>query len=162
MVFSSLLFLFLFLPASLIVYYSFQSRPARNLILAIFSLIFYAWGEPIWVCLLLISCVVDYLNGLFIDHFKNQPLIARVGLVSSLVVNLGLLGTFKYADFIIQNVNAFLGTQFQLPGILLPIGISFYTFQTISYTVDVYRGEVKAQRNFLNFLFYTKCENEDF
>lgn len=154
MVFSSLLFLFLFLPTSLIVYYSFQSRPARNLILAIFSLIFYAWGEPIWVCLLLISCVVDYLNGLFIDHFKNQPLIARVGLVSSLVVNLGLLGTFKYADFIIQNVNAFLGTQFQLPGILLPIGISFYTFQTISYTVDVYRGEVKAQRNFLNFLLF--------
>lgn len=154
MVFSSLLFLFLFLPASLIVYYSFQSRTARNLILALFSLVFYAWGEPIWVSLLLVSCVVDYLNGLFIDYYKNSPSIARAGLVSSLVVNLGLLGTFKYSDFIIQNINSLLGTQFQQPGFLLPIGISFYTFQTISYTLDVYRGEVKAQRNFLNFLLF--------
>jgi alginate O-acetyltransferase complex protein AlgI len=93
--------------------------------LALFSLVFYAWGEPIWVSLLLVSCVVDYLNGLFIDYYKNSPSIARAGLVSSLVVNLGLLGTFKYSDFIIQNINSLLGTQFQQPGFLLPIGISF-------------------------------------
>jgi alginate O-acetyltransferase complex protein AlgI len=154
MVFSSLTFLFFFLPTCLICYYAYPKRAVRNLILILFSLIFYAWGEPIWVCLLIFSGVWDYLNGMFIDHFKSRKLIARLGLISSLTVNLGLLASFKYADFIVETVNALTGLSFKAPGLLLPIGISFYTFQTISYTVDVYRGEVSAQKNFLNFFLF--------
>ncbi len=157
MVFSSLTFLFFFLPACLICYYAFPQRPIRNLILTVFSLIFYAWGEPIWVSLLIISSVWDFLNGLFIDHFKNRKSLARLGVISSLGVNLGLLASFKYADFIVETVNALTGLGFKAPGILLPIGISFYTFQTISYTVDVYRGEVPAQKNWLNFMLFVVC-----
>ncbi len=157
MVFSSLTFLFFFLPACLICYYAFPQRQVRNLILTGFSLIFYAWGEPIWVSLLIISCIWDYLNGLFIDHFKNKRAIARLGVISSLIVNLGLLASFKYADFIVETVNALTGLGFKAPGILLPIGISFYTFQTISYTIDVYRGEVSAQKNFFNFMLFVVC-----
>jgi alginate O-acetyltransferase complex protein AlgI len=157
MVFSSLAFLFFFLPACLICYYAFPQRPIRNLILTLFSLIFYAWGEPIWVSLLIISCVWDYLNGLFIDHFRDRKAIARLGVISSLTINLALLVSFKYADFIVETVNALTGMGFKAPGILLPIGISFYTFQTISYTIDVYRGEVPAQKNFLNFMLFVVC-----
>jgi alginate O-acetyltransferase complex protein AlgI len=122
MVFSSLTFLFFFLPACLICYYAFPQRQVRNLILTGFSLIFYAWGEPIWLSLLIISCIWDYLNGLFIDHFKNKKAIARFGVISSLIVNLGLLASFKYADFIVETVNALTGLGFKAPGILLPIG----------------------------------------
>jgi alginate O-acetyltransferase complex protein AlgI len=116
-------------------------------------LVFYAWGEPIWVILLVFSALVDYLNGLFIERFKGKK-IAFIGVISTLVINLALLISFKYADFIISNVNWLLGTTFTEPGITLPIGISFYTFQTISYTIDVYRGEVKAQRSFMDFLLF--------
>ena len=157
MVFSSLTFLFFFLPACLICYYAFPQRSVRNLILTVFSLIFYAWGEPIWVSLLIISSIWDFLNGRFIDHFKDKKALARLGVISSLVVNLGLLASFKYADFIVETVNALTGLGFKAPGILLPIGISFYTFQTISYTIDVYRGEVPAQKNLLNFMLFVVC-----
>jgi len=157
MVFSSLTFLFFFLPACLICYYAIPQRAVRNQILTVFSLIFYAWGEPIWVSLLIISSVWDFLNGLFIDHFKNRKLLARLGVISSLVVNLGLLASFKYADFLVDTVNALTGLGFRAPGIVLPIGISFYTFQTISYTIDVYRGEVSAQKNWLNFMLFVVC-----
>ena len=157
MVFSSLTFLFFFLPACLICYYAFPQRAVRNLILTLFSLIFYAWGEPIWVSLLIISSVWDFFNGRFIDHYKNRKTIARLGVISSLTVNLGLLASFKYADFIVETVNALTGLGFKAPGILLPIGISFYTFQTISYAIDMYRGEVPAQKNFLNFILFVVC-----
>jgi len=152
-VFSSLLFLFVFLPICLVCYYAFPGRNLRNVILAAFSLIFYAWGEPIWVSLLLITAIVDYANGRFIDFNRGQP-IAKIGLYCSLLVNLGLLATFKYSDFIVENVNLIGGFDFQKPGFLLPVGISFYTFQTVSYTLDVYRGEVRAQKSFLNFLLF--------
>lgn len=157
MVFANLTFLFFFLPAVLCIYYAFPSRQVRNLILTLSSLIFYAWGEPIWVCLLIFSAIWDYFNGLWIARFINRPKLAKLGLLSSLSVNLGLLATFKYADFIVSTVNVLTGLDFRAPGILLPIGISFYTFQTISYTVDVYRGEVKAQRSLLNFMLYVVC-----
>lgn len=157
MLFSSLTFLFFFLPACLICYYAFPQRQVRNLILTVFSLIFYAWGEPIWVSLLIISSIWGYLSGLFIDHLKNRKAMARLGVISSLVVNLGLLTSFKYADFIVETVNALTGLGFKAPGILLPIGISFYTFQAISYTIDVYRGKVPAQKNFLNFMLFVVC-----
>lgn len=153
MVFSSLLFLFLFLPANLICYFSTKNRKIQNLVLVVFSLIFYAWGEPVWVGLLIFSAFIDYLNGLFIERHQGKPL-ARLGVVSTLVFNLGILALFKYSDFFIENFNQLAGTHWPKPGFALPIGISFYTFQTISYTIDVYRGEVKAQRSFLDFLLF--------
>lgn len=153
MVFSSLFFLFGFLPVCLAVYYAARSRSVRNVILTAFSLVFYAWGEPVWILLLLLSSVVDWLAGLYIGRHQGRPR-ARLGLLVSLGVNLSLLISFKYADFIVGNVNALTGLELPKPGFLLPIGISFYTFQTISYTIDVYRGEVAAQRRYLNFLLF--------
>lgn len=159
MVFSSLLFLFLFLPLNLILYYSFKKRNIRNIILIAFSLLFYAWGEPIWISLLIISSFIDYLNGLFIDKNLGKP-IAKLGVYSTLLFNLGFLFTFKYSDFIVENINLVTHLNFNKPGFLLPIGISFYTFQTISYTIDVYKGEVKAQKSFLSFLMFVSLYHQ--
>lgn len=153
MVFSSLIFIFLFLPACLLTYYAFPGRRARNWILIAFSLLFYAWGEPVWVVLLFLSALIDYLNGLFIEKHRGSR-IAVLGVYSTLLFNLGILATFKYSSFFIENVNALVGTSFAKPGILLPVGISFYVFMSISYTLDVYRGELKAQRSFPDFLVY--------
>jgi alginate O-acetyltransferase complex protein AlgI len=124
--------------------------------LTVFSLIFYAWGEPIWVGLLLFSALIDYFNGLFIEYFRGTH-TAKWGIVSTIFFNIGLLFTFKYSDFFVDNTNFILGTDFDKPGFLLPIGISFYTFQTISYTIDVYKNEVKAQRSFGDFLLFVCC-----
>ena len=157
MVFSSLTFLFFFLPACLIVYYAFGDRNIRNFILTAFSLLFYAWGEPIWIGLLIFSATMDYNIGLFIERYRSHPVISKVGLIASITVNLALLVSFKYADLIVETVNALAHTEFNKPGILLPIGISFYTFQTMSYIVDVYRGEVKAQKKLLNFMLFVVC-----
>jgi alginate O-acetyltransferase complex protein AlgI len=153
MVFASLIFLFIFLPLNLIIYYSTKNKNWRNISLIILSLCFYGWGEPIWISLLLFSAIVDYGNARFIDKYRGTKW-AKIGIVSTLVINLGLLATFKYNAFIIENVNAALGTSFTAPGYGLPIGISFYTFQTISYVVDVYRGTVKSQKNFIKFLMF--------
>ena len=153
MVFASLLFLFLFLPLNLILYYSSKNASWRNAVLIVFSLVFYGWGEPIWITLLIISSLVDWGNALFIQKHRGTKL-AKLGLIVTLVLNLGLLATFKYDRFIVDQVNAVLGTSFTAPGYALPIGISFYTFHTISYVVDVYRGDIKAQRSFPNFLMY--------
>jgi len=157
MVFSSLTFLFFFLPASIACYYAFPQRWVRNLILTFFSLLFYAWGEPIWVLLLIFSVVVDFFIGLFIEHFRERKAIARIGLVISLMFNLGLLISLKYFDFLVEITNALTGLTFEKPGILLPVGISFYTFQSISYIVDVYRGEVSAQKRLINYMLFVSC-----
>lgn len=153
MVFSSLIFLFVFLPINLLVYYIIPSRRWKNAVLIFSSLIFYAWGEPIWVSLLLISATVDYIHGRIAEKYRGNWQ-AKAALVSSLCINLGLLGTFKYAGFIVETVNNLMGTSFVEPGFALPIGISFYSFQTISYVVDVYRGDVKAQRSYAKFLMF--------
>lgn len=118
-----------------------------------FSLAFYAWGEPVWIILLLFSSVVDYLNGLWIES-KRGTGWEKLGLISSIFINIGLLAAFKYNVFIYDNINYLFGTGFDAPKFSLPIGISFYTFQTISYTIDVYRGEIKAQRDPLKFLMF--------
>jgi alginate O-acetyltransferase complex protein AlgI len=154
MVFASLTFLYFFLPACLLTYYAFPQRLVRNFVLIVFSLIFYAWGEPVWVCLLMISAVWDYFAGLWIEKHIESKWLAKIGILSSLSVNLGLLIAFKYVDFIVQNINLLTNLHLTQPGIRLPIGISFYTFQTISYTVGVYTREVKAQRNFINFALF--------
>ena len=154
MVFSSLLFLFFFLPITLLLYFC-GSRKMKNAILLIVSLIFYAWGEPVYIFLMLFSAVADYFHGLFIEkHRLKTPLKAKLGLLSSIVVNLGLLSFFKYADFLIENVNHLFGTSVATLDLPLPIGLSFYTFQTMSYAIDVYRGRVKAQRNPLTLALF--------
>ncbi len=153
MVFSSLIFLFVFLPINLLVYYIIPSRHWKNAVLIFSSLIFYAWGEPIWVSLLVISATVDYVHGRIAERYRGRWQ-SKAAVISSLIINLGLLGTFKYAGFIVETVNTLLNTTFREPGFALPIGISFYTFQTISYVVDVYRGEVKAQRSYAKFLMF--------
>ncbi|OWY19106.1 MBOAT family protein [Sphingobacteriales bacterium UPWRP_1] len=159
MVFSSIVFLFLFLPLNLLFYYAFKDRNYRNIVLVGFSLFFYAWGEPVWITLLILSAFVDYLNGLFIEKYRNRP-IAKLGIYSTLIFNVGLLMLFKYADFIAHNINMFFPVHIKEPGFILPIGISFYTFQTISYTIDVYYGHVKAQRSFLNFLMFVSLYHQ--
>ena len=116
---------------------------------------FYAWGEPVWVILLLISGTTDYIHGLIIDRYRSEKRgVARAALASSLVINLGILAVFKYSGFIIENVNMFTGLSLAVPAMTLPIGISFYTFQTLSYTIDVYRGQARVQKSLLSFLAY--------
>ena len=154
MVFSSLTFLYFFLPLSIVFYFAFKNVRVQNFILLLFSFIFYAWGEPVWVILLLFSALLDYFNGLLLDKFRENKTFRLLALGNSIVINLGLLATFKYADFIIQNTNFLLGTSFTEPNILLPVGISFYTFQTLSYTIDVYKGEVKAEKDPIDFLMF--------
>jgi alginate O-acetyltransferase complex protein AlgI len=152
MVFSGLTFLFCFLPAVLLLYYA-APRAAKNTVLFLASLFFYAWGEPVYVVLMIFSTVLDYTCGRMVEHFRGTRL-QKAGLVLSLCGNLGLLLTFKYTGFFIETVNSLFSAGIPKPGWTLPIGISFYTFQTMSYTIDVYRGDVKAQRNFIAFGAY--------
>ena len=153
MVFSSLVFLFRFLPIFLLCYFLVPFK-FKNFVLFLFSLVFYAWGEPVYICLMLFSTVFDYINGLLIEKFGVKTKGAKIVLIVSLLGNLGLLGVFKYTDFILGNINNLLGTSIPLPELALPIGISFYTFQTLSYTIDVYRGVVPAQHNIISFGAY--------
>ena len=153
MVFSSLLFLYVFLPVTLLIYYVSPTLKLKNIALAFLSLIFYAWGEPLWVILLIVSSIVDYVNGRVIGRYRGKWQ-AKASLVTSIIINLALLGGFKYGNFIIDNINALLGTSIPNTGLTLPIGISFYTFQTMSYSIDVYKGEVKVQKSFMDFLLF--------
>ena len=155
MVFSSFVFLCAFLPIVLFLYYISPAR-IRNLVLLAASLIFYAWGEPVYVLIMLFSTVFDYTNGRLIEYFKKKGSRGKMkaALVVDICGNLGILGFFKYADFVIDNINSITGAGLSLLHIALPIGISFYTFQTMSYTIDVYRGQVEAQHNILDFATY--------
>ena len=153
MVFASLLFLFIFLPLNLVLYYGSKNPKWRNAVLIVFSLAFYGWGEPIWISLLILSSLFDWGNALFIDKHRGTKW-AKIGVTVTVVFNLCLLATFKYDVFIVDSVNSVLGTSFTAPGYALPLGISFYTFHTISYVVDVYRGDIRAQKSFPNFLMY--------
>ena len=155
MVFSSLIFLFLFLPLTLIIYYISNSK-ARNLILLIASLCFYAWGEPVYVFLMLFSTVIDYINGLKVERFieLGERKKALMVVISSAIINLFVLCFFKYSDFLIENINNIFNLNIGLLNLPLPIGISFYTFQTMSYTIDIYRGDAKAQKSILDFGAY--------
>ncbi len=153
MVFSSLVFLFLFLPINLALYYSVKQPTVRNWILIVFSLFFYAYGEPVWVSLLVLSATVDYTLGKLIENHRGEWL-SKVYLAMSVVINLSLLGFFKYWNFFAFNGNFLLRTALPYHEFLLPIGISFYTFQTLSYSIDVYRGDVVAQRQYHKFLLF--------
>ncbi len=154
MVFSSLLFLFRFLPVVLIGYFILP-RKYRNLFLLLFSLFFYAWGEPTYVALMLFSIFVNYLGGIFVDKSlkKENKKSAKIFLIISMIIDIGLLGVFKYTGFFLDNLNALAKTDFAV-SILLPIGISFYTFQMMSYVIDVYRGDTAVQKNIISFGCY--------
>lgn len=153
MVFSSLIFLFQFLPLFLLIYFI-SPKCIKNFVLFIFSLLFYAWGEPIYICLMLFSTVFDYINGLLIEKFGLKSKKSKIVLIISVIGNLGLLFVFKYYDFFINNINNIFNLDLGLLGVALPIGISFYTFQTMSYTIDVYKGIVPAQHNIISFGSY--------
>lgn len=150
MVFSSIPFLFFFLPVFLIIYFIVPFK-IKNIILLLFSLLFYAWGEPVYILLMLFSSIVDYSNGQLMKHFPNKK---KYFMILSVLINLGLLGFFKYSDFLISNINSLLHVKLPLLKLGLPIGISFFTFQTMSYSIDVYRGKVKVENNFLTFMTY--------
>ena len=163
MVFSDLFFLFVFLPAFLLCYLlatwidrkwqptqENRTNQAKNLILVCFSLIFYAWGEPVYVFLMLFCVLVNYLVGLGIANSENhRKLVLTIGLI----LNIAIIGTFKYLGFLADCLND-LGLAVARPNIALPIGISFYTFQSISYLIDVYRRESPVQRRFIDLLLY--------
>ncbi len=155
MVFSSLLFLFRFLPAVLILYFIVPKR-FRNLVLLLVSLIFYAWGEPKYVFLMLFSILITYLGGFMVDWFRSSgdEKKAKISMIVTVALALSLLGFFKYADFVIETVNRIGHTDIDLLRLSLPIGISFYTFQTISYVIDVYRGDARVQKNIISYGAY--------
>ena len=155
MVFSTIIFLFRFLPITLALYYLAPAK-LKNTVLFLCSLVFYCWGEvrffPVMVALILIN----YISGLCIEHFDQKPALRRTFLLVALIGSLGMLFYFKYANFVLRSANALLGTAFaEIQGIgTLPLGISFYTFQTLSYSIDVYRRDVKAERNIIDFGAY--------
>lgn len=153
MVFSDIFFVYIFIPVFLGLYF-FNSKIAyKNFVLLLFSLIFYSWGAAVFLPLLVFSTFLDYLNGLFISKHMGQKK-AVLGLICSLVINLGILVLFKYSGFIVTNINIVTGLNIPVPNITLPIGISFYTFQTTSYVIDVYRGNAKVQKNYFYYLLY--------
>ncbi|MBQ7703664.1 MAG: MBOAT family protein [Firmicutes bacterium] len=158
MVFSSSVFLMAFLPVTLLIYFLTPAKyvKARNLVLLIASLVFYGWGEPKYILIMIVSIISNYFLALLIARAKAGGSMgsARAFLVIDIIVNLGLLGFFKYTDFLIETVNSLIHSDLSLLGIALPIGISFYTFQTMSYVIDVYRGKVEVQRDFLTLACY--------
>ena len=152
MLFSSVPFLFYFLPAALILYFLVPGR-FKNFILLLASLFFYAWGEPKYVLLMLVSIAQGYLFGLLVEKHRGEK-ASKLFLALSVLVSRGLLGYFKYADFFLSSVNAVTGLSLPLLKLSLPIGISFYTFQVLSYVIDVYRGETAAQKSFIDLAAY--------
>ena len=152
MLFSSITFLYCFLPCVLLVYFVVPDR-LKNFTLLAASLIFYGWGEPKYLVFMLLSVTQSYIAALLVERFCGKKL-AKLALALSAVASLGLLAYCKYADFFIENFNAVTGLSVPLLNIALPVGISFYTFQILSYVVDVYRGDVPAQRNFIDLAMY--------
>ena len=152
MLFSSIPFLYYFLPAVLIVYFA-VPRNLKNAVLLLFSLVFYGWGEPKLLALMIFTIAMFFFCGLMIERVRDQK-GKKFWLVVSVVISLTLLGIFKYADFFIDSFNAVTGLSVPLLRLALPVGISFYTFQSLSYTIDVYRGKVPAQRNPISFGAY--------
>ncbi len=153
MIFSSLLFLCIFLPAVLLLYYASKNMTYKNIVLVAASLLFYAWGEPVYVLALIFSSLVDYTVGRVIDKTRGTWK-AKAALLCSLIINLGLLGEIKDSGFFVENINLIFGTNIPFRGFALPLGISFYTFQTMSYSIDMYNGNVKVQKSLLKFMVY--------
>ena len=161
MVFSSATFLVIFLPLTMVLYYLIgvlitKSTAVKNLILLIASLIFYAWGEPVYIILMLISIAFNFVIGKDIDQSKrlNMKQKAKTLFICAIVFNIGVLGFFKYSNFLIENIAGITGLGLRPLNLALPVGISFYTFQIMSYIIDLYNGNIRAQRRLLNFALY--------
>jgi alginate O-acetyltransferase complex protein AlgI len=158
MVFSSPLFIFLFLPLVITIYYTIR-KELRNIFLLIASLLFYAWGEPLYVFLMIVSILMNYAFGMIIENYRKERMVCKSTLIIGVVANIGLLGFFKYANFFVSNLNG-LANMFGMKGIThwtpipLPIGISFFTFQALSYVIDVYRRETEVQKSPLDLGLY--------
>ncbi len=155
MIFSSVFFMFMFLPITLLLYFI-VPRAFKNVVILFVSLIFYAWGEPVYVLLMLFSIVYNYVCGLEIDYNRKhgRSRKAKFAFIMSVAVNLGILGFFKYYGFLLENINAILPIEIPYKALPLPIGISFYTFQTLSYVIDVYLDKVAVQKNIIYFGAY--------
>ena len=155
MVFSGIEFLYYFLPAVMLIYFLAPKR-LKNLMLFVSGLGFYAWGEPVYVIVMVISTAVDYTAGILMSKTEDERK-RRACLISSVVINLGLLFTFKYSSFAVDTFNGIFRTAIPSPNLPLPIGISFFTFQSMSYTIDLYRRKITVQRSFINFAAYVTC-----
>ena len=149
MVFSSLLFIYFFLPIFLIAYFVIKNRKYRNVVLLLFSLVFYAYGEPIYSLLMILSIVVNYFLAILIDKYNSKKLF-----IIDVIFNLGLLGVFKQSNFFVDNLNNIFGLNINFLNIALPIGISFYTFQILTYVIDVYKKKVPVQKNIVSLGCY--------
>ncbi len=153
MVFASLIFLYIFFPLNLILYYTAKKESIRNVILIFFSILFYAWGEPVWVLLLILTSFLDYNHALSIEKYRGTKR-ALTHLSISVLTDIGIFVVFKYSGFLVSNFNALTSLSLPVPSFALPIGISFYTFQTLTYVIDVYRGNLKPQMHFHKYLLY--------
>lgn len=156
MLFSSLTFLFGFLPILLILYFILKKRKYKNIVLLIFSLIFYAWGEPKYIFLMLSTILIVYIFGILIDKFdkENKKILKKISLIICIILVLGSLIFFKYSNFLIENVNLAFKAKIKLLNIVMPIGISFYTFQILSYIIDLYNKKIKLQKNYFSLALY--------
>ncbi len=156
MLFCSLTFIFIFFPIVLFLYFITKKLSFKNLILLVASLIFYAWGEPIYIFLMLLTVGVSYIFGLLIDHYDNQKKYKhkKISLILSILFIIGILGFFKYGNFVIDNINALLNFNIDHIDFKLPIGISFYSFQILSYLIDLYKKEIKIQKNVFDLALY--------
>ncbi len=150
MVFSEPVFMFVFLPVTLLLYYAVPFR-YKNAVLFLTGLFFYSWGEPVYVLIMILSTLIDYLAGRVMDHFDDNAKVRKTALVISVIMNLSLLGIFKYSGFFIDSLNSAFGLSFYNPNLPLPIGISFFTFQSMSYTIDLYRRNISVQKSFVKF-----------
>lgn len=150
MVFSSILFIFKFLPIAMGIYFL-TPKNFKNLSLLIISLVFYSWGEPKYFLLMIASILVDYFISINIEKYRKNKKIKKILLFISIIFNIGILFFFKYINFFIENINFIFNMSFENIKISLPLGISFYTFQTMSYTIDVFLGKIKAEKNIINF-----------
>lgn len=153
MVFSSLTFLFYFFPISLIVYYL-TPKKFKNTVLFLSGIVFYMWGEPIYVVVMLSSTLFDYVAGRIMNKYDHSEKIRKAVLLCSIIVNIGLLSYFKYTNFLVSNINDLVNSTIPIREVILPIGISFYTFQSMSYTIDLYKRKIPVQKNFINFGAY--------
>lgn len=158
MVFSSLSFLFVFLPVVFILYCLIPNLKAQNALLIVASLLFYAYGEPVYVLLMILSTIINFFGGLLVGN-ATTTVKRRTFVTLSIALNIGILILFKYSDMIALSINRILGVNLPLPQITLPIGISFFTFQAMSYVIDVYRRQVEPESNYFNVLLYISFFN---
>ncbi len=154
MLFSSLTFLYWFLPAVLIAYFIWDNRVYRNTVLLVFSLVFYAWGEPKYVLLMLAASLVAYMGGLLMHHYDNRPKARKTVFIITVSLLTANLFVFKYLNFAVDNINRLFGSSWFVAKIALPIGISFYTFQILSYVIDLYWHKIKLQKNYFYLTLY--------